>query len=212
MRRIICSICAVILAAPAVLAQRGEVGGGAGGSFYTNNSVQGVGGTANAGHRPGFSAAGWIGHHASDRIGGEIRYMFQRNDLKVASGGTRVAFGGHSHAVHYDILVYSRTREDPVRPYVIVGGGVKGYFGTGTESAYQPLTNFAILTRTHHWQPLIAAGAGVKLAVGARGSLRVEFRDYITPFPKDVIAPGPGSKISGWVHNFAPLVGFSVTF
>ncbi len=212
MRKLSCSICLLMIAAAPLLAQVGEVGGGVGGSIYLNNKVQGASGSADAGHRQGFAVSGWIGHNSARYLGGEIRYTFEKNDLKVASGGSNVAFRGQSHAIQYDVLVYSKPREAAVRPYVVVGGGVKGYYGTGTESAFQPLSNFAILTKTHEWRPLVAAGGGVKVAVGSNASLRVEFRDYITPFPKEVIAPGPGAKISGWVHNFVPLVGFSVTF
>lgn len=212
MRKLVCSICLLTIAVSPAVAQKGEVGAGGGGSIYLNNKVTGLSGTADAGHQQGFAAAGWIGHNSSNYVGGEIGYMFQKNDLKVSSGGTKVTFRGQSHAVHYDILIYGSPRGSAVRPYALVGGGVKGYYGTGRETAFQPLSNFAILTKTHEWRPLLVGGGGVKVAMGSSASLRVEFRDYITPFPKEVIAPGPGAKISGWVHNFVPLVGFSFTF
>lgn len=42
--------------------------------------------------------------------------------------------------------------------------------------------------------------------------LRLEFRDYITPFPSDVVAPAPGARIKGWLQDFVPTVGISVRF
>jgi hypothetical protein len=93
-----------------------------------------------------------------------------------------------------------------------VGGGLKGYFGTGKEVAYQPLVNVAIPTATRQWQPVLTAGAGVKWSIGQRTILRVEVRDYVTPFPKDVLLPSPGNKVSGWVHSFLPSFGISYLF
>ena len=211
MQQLVRVIC-VFAAATSLFAQRGEVGGGGGGSIFMSKTVTAPGGTADAGFQQGFAVAGWIGHYSGTNIGGEIRYMFQRNDLKLAAGGTKATFTGHSHAIHYDVLVYGTSSEYRLRPYVIVGGGIKGYFGTGREAAFQPLSNFALLTRTRQWQPLVSGGAGVKVAMGSGAMVRVEFRDYVTPFPKDVITPAPGAKISGWLHNFVPLVGISWTF
>ena len=42
--------------------------------------------------------------------------------------------------------------------------------------------------------------------------LRLEIRDYITPFPKQVVAPAPGAKLKGWLHDFVPMVGIGVRF
>jgi hypothetical protein len=42
--------------------------------------------------------------------------------------------------------------------------------------------------------------------------LQAEFRDYLTPAPKQVIAPVGASKLGGWVHDFVPLVGLSFGF
>jgi hypothetical protein len=206
---------AVILLAAAslpVLGQQWEVGAMGGGGFYLNNTVQAARGSADVGFKPGYSAGGWLGHNATGRFGGEIRYLFERNDMKLSSGGNQFSFGSNSHTVHYDLLIYTNSREDRIRPYFAIGGGIKQYVGTGVERAFQPLGEFAILTRTNQWRPVVSAGAGVKVAFGSRATFRVEFRDYATPFPKDVILPTPGSKISGWVHNFMPLFGLSYVF
>ncbi len=193
-------------------AQQWEVGVMGGGGFYLNNAVQGAKKSGEVGFKPGYAAGGWLGHNSAGRLGGEIRYLFEKNDMRVNSGGNSFSFGGQTHTVHYDLLIYANSREDRVRPYFAVGGGLKQYVGRGVERAFQPLSDVAILTRTNQFQPVISAGAGVKWAVGSRMVLRVEFRDYITPFPKDVILPAPGSKLSGWVHNFAPLFGLSYIF
>ena len=59
---------------------------------------------------------------------------------------------------------------------------------------------------------MISAGAGFRIALKPNVILRAEFRDYLTPFPGNVIAAAPGVHISGWVHDFVPLVGISYLF
>ncbi len=200
------------LCAPALIAQKFEVGGGGGGPLYLSRPVRTPTVSANTGFDNGFAFGGWVGHDTTDRIGGEIHYLHGRNDLKLSSGGTKINFSGLSHALHYDVLVYGAPRGAKIRPFVAVGGGIKGYYGTGKESAFQPLSNLALLTRTRQWQGLATFGGGVKVAVGRHSSLRFEVLDYLTPFPKDVIAPAPGAKLGGWLHNFVPVVGLSATF
>jgi len=52
----------------------------------------------------------------------------------------------------------------------------------------------------------------VKLSLGGPVLLRLEFRDYITPFPREVITPAMGAEIKGWLHDFVPTVGFGFKF
>lgn len=200
-----------ILGSPA-LAQHWEVGALGGGGFYLNNSVTGSRGTGTVGFQPGFSAGGWLGHHTAGRFGGEIRYLFQKNDLKVAGPSQTLTFGGQSHLIHYDFVIHTRSSEDRVRPYFAAGGGMKGYFGTGQEHAFQPLSNIAVPTHTSQWRPVVSFGAGVKWAIRSRLMLRAEVRDYVTQFPKDVIFPAPGNRIGGWAHDITPLIGLSYIF
>ncbi len=152
------------------------------------------------------------GQDLYEHLGGEFRYLFRFSDLKVARGGTEVRFSGRSQMVHYDLLLFLRGRRWAVRPYAAVGGGVRIYEGTGQEAAYQPLSSFAILTRTRQVMGMASLGGGVKIRIGERSWLRWEIRDYLTPFPKTVIAPGRGAKISGWLHDLVPVAGISVGF
>jgi hypothetical protein len=194
------------------MAQEWEIGVLGGGGFYLNNSVTGSRGSGDVGFKPGFTAGGWIGHNSSGRLGGEIRYQFQRNPMKVSSAGTSYSFGGVAHSLQYDLLIHTRPGDEVVRPFFAVGGGMKTFRGTGTEVPFQPLSNVAILSRTYQWMPMLSVGGGVKWAVGDRMEFRVEVRDFITPFPKDVILPAPGNKISGWVHSLTPMFGLGYLF
>lgn len=192
-------------------AQTAEFGFSGGAGFAPASTVRAPFGQASAGFEHGVSAAVWGGHNHR-YLGGEIRYVYAEDRLRVASGGTKAAFSGRSHAIHYTLLWHTRPAGSKTRPFLAAGGGVKGYQGTGTEVLYQPLQEYALLTRTSEWKGLLVFGGGVKFALSPRFQLRAEVYDYLTPFPEKVIAPAPGATIGGWVHGFVPAFGFGFTF
>jgi hypothetical protein len=89
---------------------------------------------------------------------------------------------------------------------------MKLFRGTGQEQAYQPLMQYGYFTRTQVVKPMASFGAGIKYALTPRLVLRTEFRDYITPFPTELIAPAPGQTFGRILQNFVPMVGISYTF
>lgn len=200
------------IATPKLSAQRWELGAGGAGTFYTSKDVSVGSLKANAGFKSGWGATGWIGNDISNLVSGEIRYMYQANDLKLESGGTSYTFGAKSHSIHYDFLLHAAPRNAKVRPFVAFGAGMRGYTGTGREVALQPLSNFAFLTKTSEWVPLVSLGAGIKFIPTKRLAFRAEFRDYLSPIPSQVITPAPGAKLSGWYQNFVALFGVSLLF
>jgi hypothetical protein len=198
--------------AAACLAQQWEIGGLGGGSFLTSSTVNGAAGAATAGFRPGPGFGAFFGNIIGGRFGGEMRYMFLDNNLKLSSGGSETTFSGVAHVVHYDFVWHTKPRERGAMPYLAGGGGIKVFCGTGSETAYQPLSQFAYLTKTQQVVPLISVGGGVKFNLSSRLVLRAEVRDYLTPFPNKVIAPAPGATLGGWLHNIVPIVGVSLAF
>jgi len=192
---------------PAALAQRWEFGGGVGGGFYTPKDITSPEGTASAKIQTNIAGSAWAAN-SKGRWGGELRYDYQRGDLALSQNSTQAVFGGDSHAMHYDFLLQSTSTEARVRPFVSFGGGIKIYRGTGEETVTQPLSGIALLTKTRDMQPMVSIGAGFKLALSPRVQLRVELRDALTPFPKQVISPAAnGSVGAGWVNDFVPMVG-----
>jgi len=167
--------------------------------------------TGSVGFTPGPGAGAFFGQDMHEHVGGEIRYLFSRNNQKLSSGGTSTEFASRSHIVNYDLLIYLSGRDARVRPYVAGGGGLKVYQGTGVEQAFQPLSNLALLTRTREALPTVDFGGGVKVGLSRGATLRVEFRDYITKVPK-IFEPSPGAKISGLLHHWLPAVGVSWRF
>lgn len=191
---------------------RYEFGAGVVGSFYTSKTFASPAGNASGGFDNGYGASAWLGHHMYSKVSGEIRYDYLRNDLQLEGSAATVNFGAESHAVHYDLHVHLTPIGSRVRPYLLAGGGVKQYRGTGEERAFQPLSQIAVLTHTTELTPLVTFGAGLKMQLGDQVSLRLEFRDNFTRFPKKLITPNRASGGDGWIHNFAPTLGLSVLF
>ena len=199
---------ALFAPAAALSAQDWEAGASAGIGLVRGVFVS----SARAGfsNAPAFGA--YLGQEVSRHVGGEVSYTFRPGDLRLNAGGSKVTFGGQSHLVHYDLLIYSAPTGAAIRPFLSGGGGVRLTRGTGQESAYQPLMEYALLTRTWQVQPLVNLGAGFKVRVSNRLHLRVEVRDFVSPFPSRVIAPAPGLKPGGWLHDIVPLAGLSCSF
>ena len=198
---------------PAAFGQRWEVGGGAGGGFYTSQTFTNAAvGNADAKIGAGPAAGAWLDYTGSSRWGGEIRYNFQAGDLMLNSGSTNASFGSTTHTINYDFQYHFRSTEDSVRPYVAFGAGVKLYQGTGTEVAAQPLSRIALLTRTNDMRPVASFGFGIKARLSTNWALRVDLHDYLSPFPTKVFTPNTGSKVGGWLNDFVPMVGLSYVF
>jgi len=144
--------------------------------------------------------------------GGEFRYTFRDGDLRLKTGGQEASMEGRSHALHYDVLIHAAPKEAKIRPFGAVGAGIKVYQGIGKEASFQPLSSFALLTKTDQVEPLISFGGGVKFLVSSHAQVRLDVRDYVTPTPDRLFAPRAGGKIQGWLHDFVPLVGVSFVF
>ena len=56
---------------------------------------------------PGSRLVRWPAFHSGTTctsiIGGEIRYTFLQNDMKLESGSAKATFGAQAHAIHYDL-------------------------------------------------------------------------------------------------------------
>jgi hypothetical protein len=189
-----------------------EIGGLGGGSFYNSASVSSPAGNGDAGIKNGVAAGAYFGSDMYRHLGGELRYEFLPGDLKVSSGGTEATFSGLAHAIHYDFLYHFTPTGSRIRPFVSGGGGVKIYQGTAKATITQPLSGLALLTNTHETKGLGVFGGGVKAKVTGHVVLRFEVQDFLTPFPRQVIAPAPGAKISGLLNDIVFMAGLGITF
>jgi len=194
------------------VAQNWEIGGAGGTGIYRNASVANPAGSAEIGFATQWAGGVVIGENLYRRLGGEFRYTFRDGDLRLQNGGQEASMEGRAHALHYDLLMHATPREAKVRPFGALGGGIKVYQGTGKEAAFQPLSSFALLTKTDQGEPLLSFGGGVKVWLSRHATVRVDVRDYVTPTPERLFAPRAGGKINGWLHDVVPLVGLSYVF
>jgi Outer membrane protein beta-barrel domain len=205
-------VCSSLALVPAAFAQRWEFGGAVGGGFYTSQDVTNPTGSASAKVQSNFIGSAWLGNSGRGRWGGEIRFDYQMGDLHLSKGSQSASFSGNSYAVHYDVLYHFAETEARVRPFVSAGAGIKVYRGTGAEQVFQPLSDFALLTKDQDLTPLASVGAGVKVNLSQHAQVRLEIHDYFTSFPNKVIAPAAGAKVGGWIQDFVPMVGIAYTF
>ena len=203
--------CILFSAASAVcFSQTWEVGGSAGAGIVRSVRVSNPLGRAAAGLSPSYAAGFLLGQNLYERVGGEIRYTFRAGNLRLAKDGTKAAFSGQSHLIHYDVLLHPRSSLGGLKPFVALGAGGRIFRGTGQEVLYQPLEEYALLTKTQQATPLVSLGGGVKVKLSPRIVLRLEFRDYVSPFPKQVMEPTIGSTLNGWLHDFVPMVSLAL--
>ena len=211
MRLVQTVVLAAVIAAPGMLAQRWEVGAGAGGGFYTSQDINSPNGTASAKIETNIAGSAWVTNNGHNKWGGELRYDYGRGDYQLSQGSTKASFAGETHGIHYDVLRYFAPSESPVRPFVAVGGGIKVYRGTGTEVVFQPLSKIALLTKEQDLVAMVSVGGGIKFRLSPHVTLRAEVHDYLSPFPKKVVTPNVGAKVGGWgwLQDIVPMIGIS---
>jgi hypothetical protein len=203
MRKYICLLF-VVWAARAQTLEIGVVGGG---GFLPGVPVAGAPSSVSAGFQTGPAVGAIFTQNMYSRVSGEITYLYEQSSLRLSSGADSASFAGRAHVLQYEIVYHLHPRNARVRPYFAVGGGMKIFQGTGAEAAYQPLMQYAYLTRTNELKPTLTFGGGVRVALRGRMSARFDLRDQLTTFPTKVISPAPGMAINGWLHDFVPAVG-----
>jgi hypothetical protein len=179
---------------------------------YTDGSVISPGGTATTGIRNRFATGVVFCENLFEHVSGEMRYLYHDGDPFLSTGTVRGNIQGQSHAFNYDVLFQARGRQSRLRPYFAVGVGAKYYVTTGPAPVPQPMPKIAGLVATNQWRALATVGAGAKYRLTDHILMRVDFRDYITPFPTHLIVPAANGTDKGIFHQFTPLFGVSYLF
>jgi Outer membrane protein beta-barrel domain len=203
------AVCSAAAMLPAAMAQKWEVGVGAGGGFYTSQDVTLGSTSASAKFKTNVAVSTWIGQNISDRWGGELRYGYQPGDAQLKQNSAEASFGAESHTIDYSFLLHTKPADAKVRPFVSGGAGIKLYRGTGPETVTQSLSQYALLTKAKDLTAVVSVGAGVKVKLGTHAWLRLDVHDYMSPFPKQVITPNEGANVGGWLHDIVPMVAIS---
>jgi hypothetical protein len=193
-------------------AQDKQVGVAGGFGFYHDATIDAPAGEARAGFGPRFAAGVVAGKRFEDHFGGEFRYTFQDGDSELRSGALEANLDAHSHSFLGDLLIYVRSREPKLQPYGAVGFGVKIYQATEVPTLSRPLANFATLNNSTAARPLLTLGGGIEYGLAAHWLLRLDVRDYATPFPGKLFILTPTAQVHGWLHDLVPLIGISRSF
>jgi hypothetical protein len=194
------------------MAQQWEVGAAGGAGFLNHVSVTAPAGSATSGFQTGGVFSGYVGYNSYKHLGGELRYTFMQQNLRLSSGGSDATFAGRAHVVEYDLVLHTARSEARTDFFAIAGGGLKVFQGMGTEAAYQPLSQFGYFTKTQVLKPVGTVGGGIRSALRRNLFVRAEVRDYITQFPTALIAPAPGAKYGSLLNDIVPMVGLTWTF
>ncbi len=199
----------VLLACGALRAADWQATGAAGFGVYHYLTFQSPAGTAQAGIGPRYALDAAVGRAFGPHFALEGAWTFQDGDFEIASGGQKTAFDANTHAVHGDLLYYFRRRSARLRPYLAAGAGVKMYHGIEVVRP-RPLAQFGSFADGIDARPLITFGGGVEWSIAHHWGLRVDVRDFTTPFPTSVIIPAAGSNLGGWLHDLVATVGIQV--
>lgn len=205
-------IAAALLLAGSCCAQDWEFGGFIGDGAYHGGSVYSSEGTARAGILNRFSAGAVFGEDLYEYVSGEIRYIYQDGHPYLSFNGTRTDIQGQSQTITYDLLFHFKPRDSKWRPFLAGGLGLKDYVIAGPAPFPQPIPNIASLNGADEWLLVESVGGGIKYRLQQHMLLRLDFRDYITTFPKGEITPAPHNTARGIFEQFTPMFGISYLF
>jgi len=166
-------------------------------------------GQADAGIGPRYALDAEVGRRLSDRFAVRVAYTFQDGDFELHATGRKTAFDANAHAIHGDLVFYPLRRSSALRPYLAAGAGAKFYNGI-EKPAPRPLEEFGSFRDGIDARGLVTFGGGIEWAIASHWAVRLDLRDYATPFPTSVIVPAPGNNLSGWLHDFVSTVGITL--
>jgi len=202
----------VLLASAAWAQDQYELGGDIGYGWYRNGTIFAPGGTADAGIRNRFAAGFVFGEDLYGHLSGEIRYEYHDGHPFLSTGGQAKDIQGQSHTLTYDLLFHFKDRAHKIRPFIAAGAGAKDYAIVGPEPSPQPFPTIATLNSVDEWKFVVSLGCGVKIRVQKHVLIRGDFRDYLSAFPKQQIAPAATGTARGIFQQFTPMFGVSYLF
>ena len=191
------------------IAQNLEVGGSAGFGFYRSVAISGPTGSGSAAFGPRFVLGAVAGKSFAEHLAIEGRYTYQDGDLQILGRGEEANLDGDSSAVLVELVYSLFGRHASLRPYFATGGGVRVYRGTQSPAADEPLKDLALLHHATEAVALVSYGGGVKRHFAGHWWVRIDLRDYVTPFPMQVISAAPRFHLNGWLHDFVPTLGLT---
>jgi opacity protein-like surface antigen len=200
---------ALLLLPLAGLGQQFEVGATIGYGIYRNGTIFSNTQTVEAGIRNRFAAGINLGDDFSKYVAAEFQYLYHDGHPFLQAPGVKTDIQGQSDALTANLLFHLKPPERRWRPFVQGGIGGKEYIIAGPEPFPQPIPQVATLTTNDVWKVVFNVGGGVKYRLMPRLWMRLEFRDYLTTFPRQQIVPAPHNTARGIFQQFTPLFGIS---
>jgi len=201
-----------LLCAGACFAQEWEVGGFGGYGWYHNGTIYSPTEKIDAGIRNRFAVGFVVCENLYQHFSGEFRYVYQDGHPFISGPGFNTDIQGSSHTFTYDLLFEVSSKEHRFRPFFAAGAGGKYYVINGPEPNLQPVPAIASLLEQNEWKFVGDFGGGFKYRFHPHVLVRVDFRDYLTSFPHDQIAPAKGNTARGIFQMFTPMFGVSAWF
>ena len=198
--------------AVAAFAQQHEIGADLGYGIYKGGSIISGVGTAKASIRNRFAAGITLGEEFNDYFAGEFRYLFHDGHPYLQAPGVNTDIQGQSHTLTLDLLIHFKRRDRRLRPFLAGGVGGKDYVIAGPEPFPQPIPQIASLTTNDVWKVVFDVGGGATYVFRQNVLLRMDFKDYLTTFPRQQTVPAPHNTARGVFHQFTVLFGVSYTF
>lgn len=202
----------LFLLAAAAHAQQYEFGADVGYGIYRNGSIFSSTETATAGIRNRFAAGLFLGENFTDYISAEFDYLYHDGHPFLQAPGVKSDIQGNSDALTIEMLFHFQKPDRRLRWFVAGGAGGKDYIIAGPAPFPQPIPQVASLTTNDVWKTVFTVGGGLKYRLIPHLLVRLEFRDYITTFPRQQIVPAPHNTARGIFEQFTPLFGLSYTF
>jgi len=197
--------------AAALFGQTYEIGANIGYGFYQNGTIFSPQETVQAGIHNRFAAGIDLGYEFSDYVSEQFSYLYHDGHPFLKGPGVNTDIQGQSHALTIEALFHFQKRDRRFRTFVAGGAGSKGYVIAGPEPFPQPIPQVASLTTNDVWKVTFSVGGGLTYILRKHMLIRVEFRDYLTTFPRQQIVPAPHNTARGVFQQYTPLFGVSYT-
>ncbi len=197
MKRMLCTVCLVLLNAGTAASQSAELGLTVGISAFNDNGIGSLRSFAEGNIpvtlRNGVRVGARWATNSWTFLGHEFSYAYQRSSLNIGDGQSQ---GMNVQNIYYNFVAHATPSGMPVRPFVTAGAGVSVYFPPGVSS----LSGGGDNNFGYNY------GGGLKFKLTNTYGLRFDVRDHVTGRPFDL------DDSSGRFHNVEYSATFSLLF
>jgi len=177
-------------------------------------SIISAGSTAVSLYKPENSITGQVfaGRHFTDWVSAQGTYGWNGNDAVLTSvhipgGAVETPLNTRTHTIVGELMVYFRSRDSFLRPYLSAGPGVSRFSSRLRGGFARSPQDLHLNSHSTNLSFRVAVGMDVRLAKGA--VLRYTFSETIQKNPISALLTPPGQRN---LANFQNLFGVNWTF